>query len=276
MDPSPSLVEVTLDNITNDTDITGYLDTDDISGRSGPIFPFLAKWILRLTCIFITLICPWANYKLVQLFQTRPFHKESSAKWYIIFKAIFDTSYIIVSIPMIFFLTFNVDLIHRNVFTCKLIIYLHYLADDLISLMFTLLCIDRMIRITCGYHLRTCFSLIICLIVTGFFMIMNIHHLIRLQHRDGFCQRKPLSIGDYDFDIYYPIIYTLILWTIIFIVSINVTLNIYCDRAHRMQLKKRQQQQEQEQNLSKIFLNGSDSTGLDSDRIGLIHSTGNN
>jgi hypothetical protein len=275
---TPTWLEEYLDNITTNNDVASYSNHNDAPVRSSPWMIFISKWILRLTCIFIVFICPWANYKLIQFFQIRPFHKESSAKWYIIFKAVFDTIYMLISVPIIFFLTINIDIIHKNIFTCKLITYVHYLSDDIISIMLTLLCIDRMVRITCGYRLRKRFSLTVCIIATTFFMSINIHHIIRLQHRDGFCHKVYLGIWDYDFDIYYSFIYTSISWTIIFIASINLTVSVYCDRTRRIQLKKQRQQQQQqkpEEKISKISLNGGVSLGMDSDRIELIHSTGN-
>ncbi len=238
------------------------------------MFIFLSKWFLRVTCVFVIFACPWVNYKLIQFFQTRPFYKESSAKWYIIFKAIFDTLYILISIPIILSLTFNVDIIHKNIFTCKSITYIHYLSDDLISILLALLCIDRMARITCGCRLRQRVSLIICIIAVNFFLIINIHHIIRLQHRDGFCHKVYLGIRDYDFDIYYSFIYTSITWIIIFIASINLTVSVYCDRSRRIQLQKQTQKQQQEQKISQIFLNGGEPIGGDSDRVELIRSTG--
>jgi hypothetical protein len=260
-----SSIEDYLDNLTSTIDIQIYQNNDDIPTRPpNSTVLLLLKWFLRSTCIFTIFVCPWANYKLIQLFQTRPFHKESSSKWYIIFKAIFDTLYMLVSAPIILCLTFGIDIIHRNFLTC-----------DLISILLTLLCIDRMIRITCGYRLRERFPLAVCTIVTSFFVIINIHHIIRLQHKDGFCQKVYLGVIDYDFDIYYSFIFTSITWTIIFIASLNLTVSVYCDRTRRLQFKKTQQQQQQQQRMSKILQNGGDPLGADSDRLELIHSTGN-
>jgi len=134
---------------------------------------------------------------------------------------------------------------------------------------------DRMIRITCGYRLRKRFSLTTCIITTIIFLIINIHHVMRLQHRDGFCQKIYFGILDYDFDIYYSFIYTSVTWTIIFIASINLTVSVYCDRTRIMKLKNKEQQRQQEQKISKIFLNPNDSIGNYGDRVELIHSTGN-
>lgn len=269
-----SWIEDYLDNTTSSNDASFSPTNDDVPMRSNSIIIFLSKWLLRLACIFVMFACPWANYKLIKFFQTRPFYKESSAKWYIIFKAVFDTLYMLISVPIIFCLTFHIDIIHKNFFTCKSITYVHYVSDDLISIMLAFLCIDRMIRITCGYRLRTRFSLTICVIALNFFLIINIHHIIRLQHRDGFCHKVYLGILEYDFDIYYSFIYTSVTWTIIFIASINLTVSVYCDRTRGMKLKKKQQKQEQEQKISKILLNGGDPIGGYSDRIELIHSTG--
>jgi hypothetical protein len=269
-----SWIDDYLDNLTSSNDVPTYPTDSDVSNRPGPFFSFSLKWLLRLACIVVIFVCPWANYKLIQLFQTRPFYKDSSAKWYIIFKAVFDTLYMLISVPIIFSLTFNIDIIHRNFLTCKSITYIHYLSDDLISIMLAFLCIDRMIRITCGYHLRTRFSLTICVTVLNFFLIVNIHHIIRLQHQNGFCHKIYLAVWDYDFDIYYSFIYTSMTWTIIFIASINLTVSVYCDRTRRMQLKKEQQKEEHEQKISQISLNGGDIIGGYSDRMELIHSTG--
>jgi hypothetical protein len=131
-----------------------------------------------------------------------------------------------------------------------------------------------MARITCGCRLRQRVSLIICIIAVNFFLIINIHHIIRLQHRDGFCHKVYLGIRDYDFDIYYSFIYTSITWIIIFIASINLTVSVYCDRSRRIQLQKQTQKQQQEQKISQIFLNGGEPIGGDSDRVELIRSTG--
>jgi hypothetical protein len=267
-------IEEYLDNMTSDHDASSYLVPGEIPIRRNAVFIFLSKWFLRVTCVFVIFACPWVNYKLIQFFHTRPFYKESSAKWYIIFKAIFDTLYILISIPIILSLTFNVDIIHKNIFTCKSITYIHYLSDDLISILLALLCIDRMARITCGCRLRQRVSLIICIIAVNFFLIINIHHIIRLQHRDGFCHKVYLGIRDYDFDIYYSFIYTSITWIIIFIASINLTVSVYCDRSRRIQLQKQTQKQQQEQKISQIFLNGGEPIGGDSDRVELIRSTG--
>ena len=269
--PTVTLIEEFLDNMTINDD---QFNTDEPIVRSKSFSISLSKWLLRLTCIVIVALCPWANYKLIKYFQTRAYYKESSAKWYIIFKAVFDTLYMLISVPIIFSLTFNIDIIHKNFLTCKLITYIHYLADDLISIMLTFLCIDRMIRITCGYRLRKRFSLTVCIVVLSFFSIINIHHIIRLQHRDGFCHKIYIGIWDYEFDIYYSFIYTSITWMIIFIASINLTVSVYCDRTRRIQLKKQRDQQEQQQKISKIFLKGAEPLGGDSDRIELIHSTG--
>jgi len=270
-----SWIEDYLDNITGNSDVSSYTGNGDTPVQPSGFIIFISKWFLRLTCIFIVFACPWANYKLIQFFQTHSFHKESSAKWYIIFKAIFDTVYVLISIPIIFCLTYNIDIIHKNFFTCKSITYIHYLSDDLISMLLTLLCIDRMIRITCGYRLRTRVSLIICIIVLNFFLILNVHHIVRLQHRDGFCHKVYFGIWEYDFDIYYSVIYTTVTWTCIFIASINLTVSVYCDRTRRIKLKKKQQQQQQEQKISKMFLVNSEPMGGDSDRVELLHSTGN-
>ncbi|CAF4302918.1 unnamed protein product, partial [Rotaria magnacalcarata] len=84
-----------------------------------------------------------------------------------------------------------------------------------------------------------------------------------------------LSIWDYDFDIYYSLIYTLITWAIIFIASINLTVSVYCDRERRLKLLKQQQQQQQQQQryLSEILLNTTDSIAFDNDRAELIDNT---
>ncbi|CAF3546326.1 unnamed protein product [Rotaria sp. Silwood1] len=267
-----SWIEEYLDNVTKINDPSSYTDDPEIHGRANSFLIFLSKWILRLACISITFLCPWANFKLIELFRTRRFQKESSAKWYITFKAAFDITYMFISVPIIFCLTFNIDLIHQNVLTCKLITYAHYLSDDLISILLMLLCLDRMLRITCGYHLRQRFSLTICIITVIFFIFINIHHLIRLQHRDGLCYKKYFGIWDYDFDVYYSLVYTSITWTMIFISIINLTVSIYCDRVKRLQLQKQKQQKEQQEKMSKIFLNDIDSIGFDNDQVQLIHS----
>jgi hypothetical protein len=269
-------LEDTLDSIANHSDESSYIVHGSNPDKSKSPFVFLSKWFLRLACIFIFIVCPWANYKLIEFFQKRLFYKESSAKWYIIFKGVFDTIYMLISVPIIFCLTFNIDIIHRSIFTCRSITYIHYLSDDLISMMLTLLCLDRMIRITFSYRLHKRFSLIICIIATIFFFILNIHHILRLQHSDGFCHKDYFSIWDYDFDIYYSVVYTSITWTIIFISSINLSVSVYCDRARSNKLKKQQQtQQQQQQTTNKFFSNGGNSMGGDSDRLELIHSTGN-
>lgn len=257
-----------------------YTDTIDLTTSSQATVTaskehlvFFSKWFLRLTCIFILFLCPWVNYKLFEFFQTRKFYQDSSAKWYIIFKAIFDTLYVLISVPIIFCLTFKIDIINKNYFTCKVITYIHYLSDDIISIMLALLCIDRMIRITCNYRLQKRFSLAVCIFVLNLFIIINIHHIMRLRHEDGYCHKVYVGVGDYDFDIYYSFIYTSITWAIIFLTSINLTISVYCDRTRRLKFKKLQQ--EQEQKISKIFLNGGEPIGGDSDRLELIHSTGN-
>ena len=276
-----SQLEDALENIVNNSDGTYVVQMSDPDRSKSPII-FLSKWFLRLACIFIFFICPWANYKLIKFFRLRPFYKESSAKWYIIFKAVFDTIYMLISVPIIFCLTFNIDIIHKSAFSCKSITYIHYLSDDLISIMLTLLCLDRMIRITFSYNLHKRFSLIVCITATFLFLIANIHHIIRLKHRDGFCHKDYMGIWDYDFDIYYSVIYTSITWTIIFIASINLSVSVYCDRARSNRLKKQQQQQSPSQQTSeqtptgnKFFPNGRNSRGIDGDRLELIHSTGN-
>jgi hypothetical protein len=267
-----SLLEDYLNNATfSSIELSTDINFNEVSPRSSSFFMFITKWLLRLSCISIIVICSWANYKLIEYFQRRSFYKESSAKWYIIFKAVFDTFYIVISIPIILFLTFNIDIIHKNFFTCRVMTYLHYLSDDLISMMLTLLCIDRMLRITCGLRLRTRFSLTVCIVTLSLFAIINIHHIVRLQHTNGFCHKTYNGMWDYQFDIYYSFIYTSITWTVIFIASINLTVSVYCDRTRRIQLKK---QQEQQQKISKIFVNGGEPIGADSDRIELIHSTG--
>ena len=169
----------------------GYFDSSETfeyepTVQSHFAFFHVFKWVLRLVCIFIIFLAPWANYKLIELFQTRPFYRDSSAKWYLIFKAVLDTVYLLISVPVLFAVTFNIDIIHRNIFTCKLFTYAHYFSDDLISMMLTLLCLDRMLRITCRARLRTRVSLIVCIAVTVFFLLVNLHHLARLQHQNGF------------------------------------------------------------------------------------------
>lgn len=252
---------ITIPSSTPDT--TAYIPKDTF-------LLFVFRWFLRYTCILVFFLCPWFNYKLIEFFQTRSFYKDSSSKWYIIYKAVFDTLYIIVSVPIIFFLTFKIDLIHKNYVTCKFFTYMHFLSDDVVSIMLVLLCIDRMIRITCNYHLRTRFSLIISTIALIIFAILHIHHIVRLKHQRGICRKVYLGVGDYDFDIYYSLLSTIITWTIIFAISIHLTVSVYCDRKRRLKLKTFQQQQEQQQKISKIFLNG----GRDSDRLELIHDTG--
>ncbi|CAF3318897.1 unnamed protein product, partial [Rotaria sp. Silwood2] len=98
-------------------------------------------------------------------------------------------------------------------------------------------------------------------------------HIIRLQHRDGYCHKTSLSIWDYDFDVYYSLVYASVTWATIFISIINLTVSIYCDRIKRLQLRKQKQQQEQQQKLSKIFFNGIDSMEFDNDQVQLIYST---
>jgi hypothetical protein len=249
--PTTSWIEDYLDNITGSNDGSSYLVVSE-PDKSKSVIVFLSKWFLRLACIFIIVVCPWANYKLIEFFRTRTFYKESSAKWYIMFKAVFDTVYMLISVPIIFCLTFNIDIIHRNIHTCQIITYLHYLSDDLISMMLALLCIDRMIRITFGHRLRKRFSLTLCIIATSFFVILNIHHILRLQHSDGFCHKIYFGIWDYDFDVYYSVIYTSITWIIIFIASINLSVSVYCDRARSNRLK----QQQHLETTDKIFTNG--------------------
>jgi hypothetical protein len=273
--PANSFVEDILDNFTIDGETPGYSNTEDFSLPRSSFLMVLSKWVLRLACAVIIVVCPWANFKLIQFFHTHSYHKESSAKWYIVFKGICDIIYIFISVPIIFCLTLNIDIIHYNYLTCKFITYVHYLSDDLISMMLTLLCIDRMIRITCGCRLRQRFSLTVCIIAIILFAIVNIHHIIRLRHQNGFCHKSYLGVLDYDFDIYYSFLYTSISWGIILIASINLTVSVYCDRTRRIQLKQKQQQRDQQQKISKIFLNGGDPIGGDSDRVELIHSTGN-
>ncbi|UJR26599.1 hypothetical protein I4U23_007919 [Adineta vaga] len=262
-------MEDMLDNLTSSDDLSYTVHSDETIIGPSSAFLFISKILLRLTCVCVLLLCPWMNFKLIQFFQTRIFYKDSSVKWYIIFKAVFDTLYILISIPIIFSLTFTIDIVHKNFITCKLITYLHYLTDDLISMMLTLACIDRMIRITCGTRLRTRFSLIVCIVVTCLFMILNIHHFIRLKHVDGFCHKTYFGIWDYDFDIYYSLVYTSISWFIIFISLINLTTSIYCDRARRLKMK---QQQQQQQGIGKVFLQNGYPIGSDSDRLELIRS----
>ncbi|CAF1365216.1 unnamed protein product [Adineta steineri] len=274
MTSTTSLVEDALDNFTS-FDISTYTNNNDATVRPSSTLLLLFKWFFRFTCVFIVILCPWANYKLIQIFQTHPFYKDSSSKWYITFKAIFDIIYTLISLPIIFCLTFSIDLIHKSLFTCKAITYLHFTADDLISVMLTFLCIDRMIRITCNYRLRERCSLVVCIILTILFLIINVHNVIRFQYQDGFCQKAYLSIGDYDFDIYYSLILTSVSWTIIFIASINLTVGIYCDRVRRIQLRQQQplappHQQEQQQKPNNISFLGYYPKKSDNDRLGLI------
>ncbi|CAF4131305.1 unnamed protein product, partial [Rotaria magnacalcarata] len=172
-------IEALLDNITSNNDTLLYASDNDAPVITDSWIFFLMKWALRLACISIFIVCPWANYQLIVLFRTRQYHKESSAKWYVIFKAIFDIGYMLVSVPIIFCLTFDIDVIHRNFLTCKLITYSHYLFDDLISMMLALLCIDRMMRITCSCRFRQRFALAVCIVTVVFLAIINIHHIIR-------------------------------------------------------------------------------------------------
>jgi hypothetical protein len=134
-----------------------------------------------------------------------------------------------------------------------------------------------MVRITFSYNLHKRFSLFVCIGATTLFLLLNIHHIIRLKHRDGFCHKDYLGIWDYDFDIYYSVIYTSITWTVIFIASVNLCVSVYCDRARSNRLKKQQQQQQpqQTQTGNNFFPNGRNSRGIDNDRLELIHSTGN-
>ena len=227
----------------------------------------LAEYFLRIACIILFFLCPWANSQLIQLFRTRSFYMESSAKWYVIFKAIFDTLFTMISIPVMFFLTFEIDFIHLNMFTCKFITYLHYTSDDLISILLTFLCIDRMIRITLGYRLRKRCSLTVCLILTVTFLNLNIHRLGHSEHIDGACHKVYTSIWDYNFDIYYSYIFIAITWLVILITSINVFVSVYCDRVRNKKIRQQQPIQ------GKIEKNSS--LQMDSDRLGLIDSAGN-
>ena len=232
----------------------------------------LAEYFLRLVCIILFFLCPWANFQLIQFFRLRVFYKESSSKWYIIFKAVFDTVFSIISIPVIFFLTFNIDIIHHNTFTCKFVTYAHYTSDDLISILLTFLCIDRMIRITFGYHLRKRCSFTISIILITLFLNLNIHRLGRSEHIDGFCHKVYSSLWDYNFDIYYSYIFIAITWFVILIASINLFVSVYCDRVRNRKL--RQQGQPSlalQENMKKISSNS-----IESDRLGLIDSTGKN
>lgn len=264
-----------IDNVTNHSDSSvSYINEGDVSMKVNPVFMFLTKWILRLVCILIALLCPWANFQLIQFFRTRSFYKDSSAKWYVIFKAVCDITYMIISVPIIFCLTYNIDIIHRNSFTCKLVTYVHYLSDDLISMLLTLLCMDRMLRITCGFQFRQRFPLSICITTVVLFVILNVHHIVRLQHQNGFCHKTYFAIWDYDFDIYYSLIYTSVTWTIIFITSVNLSVSVYCDRSRRIKLKQQLQQKEQQKALSNVFFNSKDSPGFDNDRVGLIDNDG--
>ena len=227
----------------------------------------LAEYFIRIACIILFFLCPWANFQLIQFFRTRAFYMESSSKWYVIFKAIFDTLFSMISIPAMFFLTFEIDFIHLNMFTCKFVTYLHYTLDDLISIILTFLCIDRMIRITLGYRLRKRCSLTICIILTATFLNLNIHRLGHSEHIDGACHKVYTSIWDYNFDIYYSYIFVSITWLVILITSINVFVSVYCDRVRNKKLRQQQPAQ------AKIQQNSSNQN--DSDRLGLIDSTGN-
>lgn len=232
----------------------------------------LAEYVLRIACIILFFLCPWANFQLIQFFRLRPFYKESSSKWYIIFKAIFDTIFSIISLPVIFFLTFSIDIIHHNTFTCKFVTYAHYTSDDLISILLTFLCIDRTIRITFGYHLRKRCSFTISIILITLFLNLNIHRLGRSEHIDGFCHKVYSSLWDYNFDIYYSYVFIAITWFIILIASINLFVSVYCDRVRSKKLRQQGQPSLSLQaNMKQISSNS-----MESDRLGLIDSTGKN
>ena len=275
MSTSPISIEEYLDSTTSFTNLS-LLNSTSVSTPPSSTLVSILQWILRFSCILTIFLCPWANYKLIELFQTRRFYKESSAKWYVIFKAASDVFYIIVFLPVIFFLTINIDVIHKNFLTCKLMTYSIYLSDDLISMFLTLLCVDRMIRITCGYRLRHTISLTVCIVITVFLAIINIHHIVRLQHRNGFCHKVYVGIWDYNFDIYYSFIYTCITWTIIFVTSINLMVSLYCDRTRRTRSKQQQQQQQQqyERTMNKVLFTGGEPIGSDNDQAQLIHNAG--
>ncbi|CAF1434147.1 unnamed protein product [Adineta ricciae] len=255
----------------SDDQISYTVHSEDSVRPSSTSFLIL-KHFLRFTCLFVVIACPWANFKLIQFFKSHLFYKNSSLKWYIIHKAVFDTMYMLISIPIIGLLTFNIDVIHKNLFTCKFITYLHYLADDLITMMLTLACVDRMLRITCNLRLQTRFSLIICIVVTCLFALLNIHHIIRLQHSWGFCHKTYFGIWDYDYDIYYSLVYTSITWFIMFVSSLNLTVSVYCDRARRTKLNQSTQQNQQVQ-IDKGKPRNGRSYAPDSDRLELIHNS---
>jgi hypothetical protein len=237
--------------------------------RPNSVLVYALQWTLRLMCVSSAMLAPWANYRLIRLFQERTYHRQSSAKWYIIFKAVFNTFYILTSTPIIFFMTFNTDIIHHNVFTCKFITYMHYLTDDLVSIMLMLLCIDRVIRITCAYRLRTRISLWICICVTILFILINIHHIVRLQHRDGFCHKVEMMVLESDFDVYYSYTFTSITWSIILLSSINLLVTVYCDRVRRLKLQHAQDEQHFRASLAKTI-----DIHSDNDRLGLIDHIG--
>lgn len=227
----------------------------------------LAEYFLRIACIILFFFSPWANFQLIQFFRNREFYKESSSKWYVIFKTVFDTIFTLISIPAMFFLTFGIDFIHVNMFTCKFITYLHYTSDDIISILLTFLCIDRMIRITLGYRLRKRCSLTVCIVLIATFLNLNIHRLGHSEHIDGACHKVYTSIWDYNFDIYYSYIFISVTWLVILITSINIFVSIYCDRVRN---RKRKQQQPEQRKIEQNSL-----TINDSDRLGLIDSAGN-
>jgi len=269
-----SWLETVLDNLTSTDDDFHSFNTESTPTSQSFLITF-SKWILRVFCIVIFILCPLTNYLLIKLFLTQPYYNQSSAKWYIIFKAVFDTLYAVISTPLIFFLTCGWDLIHRSYFSCITLTYIHYFSDDLISNMLALLCIDRMARIVCNYRIRERFSLTVCSIAVGLMLLVNIHHIVRLRHSDGICHKIYFSIGDYDFDIYYSFVYTLITWTIIFIASINLLVSICCDRVKRSKLKQQQQQQQQVQlNSQTMLVSGDGVIGHDSDRLELMNHTG--
>ena len=265
-----SIDDSMMDKIT-DSPFTDDASTTDIVLFVPPpaIIVYLLKWTLRFMCLTVFFIAPWANYQLIKFFQQQPYYNQSSAKWYIILKAVYDIVYVIISTPIIFSLTFGIDIVHRNAFTCKFVTYIHYLSDDLISMMVALLCIDRMLRITCSYRFRTRCSLTISIIFLVILSIINGHHLLRLQHEFGFCHKTTLTIFSSEFDIFYSCVFTSIVWSFIFLTLINLIVAIHYYRANKKKIEnqKIKIQAKKQEHASKP----ADDYG---DRLGLIENSG--
>ena len=81
MTTSSISIDEYVENTTSFIDYS-FLNSTSVSIRTSSTLISILTWILRFACIVIIFLCPWANYKLIELFQIRRFHKESSAKWY--------------------------------------------------------------------------------------------------------------------------------------------------------------------------------------------------